>query len=76
MSIKLSIEHFHKFTNLLKKNSNIDVKRFEKDCINKIIKVKKRDDKYSIIIVNITMSDLILELFSEPETKRSSSNWH
>ncbi len=70
MSIKLSIEHFQKFTNVLKKNSNIDVKRFEKDCINKIIKVKKRDDKYSIIIVNTTMSDLILELFSEPETRK------
>ena len=31
MSIKLSIEHFQKFTNVLKKNSNIDVKKFEKD---------------------------------------------
>ena len=42
MSIKLSIEHFQKFTNALKKNSHIDVKKFEKDCINKIIKVKKK----------------------------------
>lgn len=42
MSIKLSIEHFQKFTNILKKNSHIDVKRFEKNCIDKIIKVKKR----------------------------------
>ena len=31
MSIKLSIEHFQKFTNVLEKNSNIDVKRFEKN---------------------------------------------
>ncbi len=30
MSIKLSIEHFQKFTSVLKRNSNIDVKRFEK----------------------------------------------
>ncbi len=70
MSIKLSIEHFQKFTNVLKKNSNIDIKRFEKDCINKIIKVKKRDDRYNVTIVNTFVTDLILELFSESETRK------
>ena len=70
MSIKLSIEHFQKFTNVLKKNSNIDVKRFEKDCIDKIIKVKKRDNRYNVTIVNTFVTDLILELFSESETRK------
>ncbi len=70
MSIKLSIEHFQKFTNILKKNSHIDVKRFEKDCINKIIKVKKRDNKYNVTMVNTFVSDLILRLFSESETRK------
>ena len=70
MSIKLSIEHFQKFTDVLKKNSNIDVNRFEKDCINKIIKVKKRDDKYNVTIIDTVVSDLILELFSELETRK------
>ena len=74
MSIKLSIEHFQKFTNALKRNSQIDVKKFEKDCINKIIKVKKRDDKYNIIIHNTIMTDLILELFSESETRKIISS--
>jgi tRNA A37 threonylcarbamoyladenosine synthetase subunit TsaC/SUA5/YrdC len=74
MSIKLSIEHFQKFTNALKKNSHIDVKKFEKDCINKIIKVKKRDDKYNVIIHNTIMTDLILELFSESETRKIISS--
>ena len=41
MSIKLSIEHFQKFTNALKKNSHVDVIKFEKDCVNKILKIKK-----------------------------------
>ena len=41
MSIKLSIEHFHKFSSILRKNSRMDVKKFEKDCINKILKIKK-----------------------------------
>ncbi len=70
MSIKLSIEHFQKFIDVLKKNSNIDVNRFEKDCINKIIKVKKRDDKYNVTIIDTVVSDLILELFSELETRK------
>ena len=70
MSIKLSIEHFQKFTNVLKKNSQIDIIKFEKDCINKILKIKKRDDKYNVTIINSAMTDLILELFSESETRK------
>ncbi len=74
MSIKLSIEHFQKFTNALKKNSHIDSIKFEKDCINKILKVKKRDDKYIVTIVNSDMVDLILDLFSESETRKIISS--
>jgi len=74
MSIKLSIEHFQKFTNVLKENSNIDVKRFEKDCINKIIKVKKRDAKYNVTIINTFLSNLILGLFSDQETRKIISS--
>ena len=57
MSIKLSIEHFQKFTSVLKKNSSMDYKKFEKECINKIVKIKKRDDKYYVTIVNTNLSD-------------------
>jgi len=74
MSIKLSIEHFQKFTNVLKKNSQIDIIKFEKDCINKIIKIKKRDDKYNVTIINSAMTDLILDLFSESETRKIISS--
>jgi len=70
MSIKLSIEHFHKFTSVLRKNSTMDVKRFEKDCIGKILKVKKRDDKFLVTIVDLDLKDLILELFGEAETRK------
>lgn len=70
MSIKLSIEHFHKFINVFKKNSNLDIKKFEKNCINKIIKVKKRENNYVITIVYPELSHLILEYFGDPETRR------
>ena len=41
MSIKLSIEHFHKFSEILKNISSINKKKFENECINEIIKIKK-----------------------------------
>ena len=61
MSIKLSIEHFQKFMNVFKKNSNVDIKKFEKDCINKIIKVKKRENDYVITIIDLELSNKIIE---------------
>ncbi|QLH05334.1 transcriptional regulator [Nitrosopumilus oxyclinae] len=70
MSIKLSIEHFQKFTSVLRKKSTMDVKKFENDCIDKILKVKKRDDKFLVTIVNSDLRDLILELFGDIETRK------
>ena len=46
MSIKLAIENFDKFEKVLKNNSNLDVKKFEKDCIEKIMKIKNNGEKY------------------------------
>jgi len=74
MSIKLSIEHFHKFSNVLKKNSVLDTKKFEKECINKILKVKKRDEKYLVTIINSDLRDLILELFGDIESRKIISS--
>lgn len=70
MSIKLSIEHFHKFSETLKNISNIDKKKFENECINEIIKIKKIDKNYSIKIIDQKLSDLILELCGDAETRR------
>jgi hypothetical protein len=74
MSIKLSIEHFQKFTNVLKRNSNFDIIKFEKNSINKIIKIKKREHDYNVIIVDTELSDLILELFSDSESRKIISS--
>ena len=74
MSIKLSIEHFQKFTNVLKRNSNFDIIKFEKNSINKIIKIKKREHDYNVIIVDAELSDLILELFSDSESRKIISS--
>jgi hypothetical protein len=74
MSIKLSIEHFHKFSNILKKNSTLNIEKFEKYCINKILKVKKRDEKYLVTIINSDLRDLILELFGDIESRKIISS--
>ncbi|MFB5624064.1 MAG: transcriptional regulator [Nitrosopumilus sp.] len=70
MSIKLSIEHFDKFSKVLKKNSNIDVKKFEEECIGKILKIKKSDEKYLITILDLGLKNLILETFGEIEARK------
>jgi hypothetical protein len=74
MSIKLSIEHFDKFSSVLRKNSSMDVNKFEKDCIDKILKVKKKDDKFAVTIVDSNLGDLIIELFGDMETRKIISS--
>jgi len=74
MSIKLSIEHFHKFTSVLKKNSNVDIKKFERECIKRIIKIKKNNDKYILTIINSNLTDLVLKLFGDMETRKIISS--
>ena len=70
MSIKLSIEHFQKFINILKRNSNININKFEKDCINKIIKIRKKDDKYYLSIIDSKLVNLIFESLGDLESRK------
>ena len=70
MSIKLSIEYFHKFSETLKNISHIDRKKFENECIDKIIKIKKTDKGYSVKIIDQKLIDLILELCGDSETRK------
>ena len=70
MSIKLSIEYFHKFSETLKNISNIDRKKFENECINRIIKIKKTDNDYSVKIIDQKLIDLMLELCGDSETRK------
>jgi hypothetical protein len=70
MSIKLSIEHFQKFINIFKKNSNININKFEKDCINKIIKIRKKDGKYLISVVDSKLVDSIFEFLGDSESRK------
>ena len=70
MSIKLSIEHFEKFSSVLRKNSTLDINEFEKECIEKILKIKKSGEKYLVTILDFDLKNLILELFGEEEARK------
>lgn len=69
MSIKLSIEHFDKFDQVLKNILNINRKKFENDCINEVIKIKKIDSKYSVRIIDQKLIDSLLVLYGDNETR-------
>lgn len=69
MSIKLSIEHFDKFDQVLKNILNINRKKFENDCINEVIKIKKINGKYSVRIIDQKLIDSLLVLCGDNETR-------
>ena len=70
MSLKLSIEHFGKLHNALKKYLKIDLKKFEEDCIKKIIQVSKPANKYCIKIVNPRLSNEIFDFYGDPQSRK------
>ena len=70
MSIKLSIEHFQKFSKTLKYTCQINEKKFVNESINEIIKIKKKDDIYNITIIDQKLIDLILQLCGDSETRK------
>ncbi len=74
MSIKLSIEYFEKFLEILGKNSSLDVKRFQNDCINELIKIKKLDGKYSVVVINDKMSQFLIEQIGDSESRKIISS--
>jgi hypothetical protein len=69
MSIKLSIEHFEIFHNVLKNTSSINLETFEKSCVDKIIKVSRTKNNYTVKIINKKLSEKILDFFGDPETR-------
>ena len=69
MSIKLSIENFKKFHDIFKNFSSIEIEKFEKDCINKIIKVSESKNNYNIKIINQKLAEKIFSFYGDPETR-------
>ena len=69
MSVKLSVEHFSKFLQVLNEKSGLDIKKFHENIINENLQIQKSDENYVIRIINSELSNMILEFFSDIETR-------
>lgn len=69
MSIKLSMEHFETFHQVLKNFLNIDLEKFEIECIKKIIQVSTSENSYKIKLVDPKFSAKIFDFYGDPETR-------
>lgn len=70
MSIKLSIEHFDKLNLVLKNILNLNRKKFENECLNEVIKIQRKGDKYSVRIIDQNLLDSLLVLCGDNETRQ------
>lgn len=70
MSIKLSIEHFDKLNSALKNILNLNRKKFENECLNEVIKIQKKGDKYHVRIIDQNLIDSLLVLNGDNETRQ------
>lgn len=74
MSIKLSIENFRTLHDLLRSFPELDSKNLEKTCIEKIIRLNKINDDYSIKIIHPKLSSKIFEYVGDPESRKLLSS--
>lgn len=70
MSIKLSIEHFEKFHDILKNNLDIKIEKFETDCIKKIVQVSKNKNNHVVKITSQKLCDKIFNFYGDPESRK------
>ena len=70
MSIKLSIEHFEEFHDILKNNLDIEIEKFETDCIKKIVQVSKNKNNYVVKITSQKLCDKIFNFYGNPESRK------
>ena len=74
MSIKLAIEHFSKLHNKIKYVMKQDSSNLEKNCLQKLCKIKKNNEDFTIKFVNKKLSQKILENFGDIETMKILSS--
>lgn len=70
MSIKLAAEHFPTLLKIIKKNYELDIENFEKECLRETIQVKKVKENYHITILDSKLIHFILDIFGDDETRK------
>ena len=66
----MSIEHFQHFLDVLRRNSQLDVKKFQKDVIDENIELKELNGKFSVKIINDKLSESILGFLGDAESRK------
>jgi len=69
MSIKLAMEHFNKFHKKLKQIQLQNPINFEKKCLQNLCKFKKKDNSFTVKILNNELIQKVIENFGDQETR-------
>ncbi len=69
MSIKLAMEHFNKFHKKLKQIQVQNPINFEKKCLQNLCKFKKKDNSFTVKILNNELIQKVIENFGDQETR-------
>lgn len=70
MSIKLSIEHFEKFHNVLKDHADNNTKNFEESCLKKIIQITNSKNNFEMDILSSSLSETVFDYFGDVESRK------
>ena len=70
MSIKLSIEHFEKFHDVLKQHTDFDPKEFEEQCLKKLIEITRLENDFLIKVISTRLAELIFNYFGDEESRK------
>ena len=69
MSIKLSMENFKDFVEVLKHHYKNDSKNFVDECLSKVIKIKKLENNFVLTIIEKDLSEKIFDYFGDSESR-------
>lgn len=70
MSIKLATEHYQTLLKIIKKNSELDINKFENECLDEIFQIKKVKENYQVTIIDSKLVHYILDIFGDDETRK------
>ena len=69
MSIKLSMENFHDFVEILINHYKNNPQNFVDECFSRVIKIKKMEDNYIFTVIEKDLSEKIFSYFGDFECR-------
>ena len=69
MSIKLSMENFQDFIDVLKHQNQNNSQTFIDECFSKVIKIKKHENNFILTVIEKDLSEKIFYYFGDSESR-------